>query len=422
MNIRSNLSTGTKTKLSQTLKNWFPILMANIEDLEDVIKEHKKENPIINVVNNKEENFSQYQGKNKDHIGSDKMHKSNENLEKFSISHKSIYDVLDEQICFPLFPTPKSQEIAYKIVQNITDEGYFDGDIKNIAKELNIKSNEVEKIRLRFQHCEPIGICAKDLAESLKFQLNSSSACEKTYKTALILIDNFENIYDFCNLPEYKTAIKIIKGFNNPPAIDFLKDSQVIIPDIIVSFVDDKIVVNINNDYYPDISIDTEGLPQDDEFVKHKVRDARNLIDAMQMRKSTLYKIGLMIVEYQYDYFMGGAIKPLRLKDLADEFGYNPSTISRAIANKFLESHMGLTSLKNFFSTEIDGDLSNSTVKDYMLKLIKKENKQKPYSDFAIAQRVEKEYGCTIERRTISKYRYILQIPSSSKRKKEYLI
>jgi RNA polymerase sigma-54 factor len=272
MNIRPNISTGTKTKLSQTLKNWFPILMANIEDLEDVIKEYKNDNPIIDLASKKEENFSQYQSTTKEYISNDRAHKSNENLEKFSISHKSIYEALDDQICFPVFPTPKSQEIATKIVQNITDEGYFDGDVKKIAKELKVKPSEVEKIRLRFGHCEPVGICAKDLAESLKFQLNSSEASGDTYNTALVLIDNFENIYDFCDLPEYKSAVKTIRGFNNPPAIEFLKDSQVIVPDIIVSFSDEKIVVNINNDYYPDILIDTEGLPEEDSFIKRKVK------------------------------------------------------------------------------------------------------------------------------------------------------
>jgi RNA polymerase sigma-54 factor len=422
MRLNQSPSVGNKTKLSQTLKSWFPVLMANIQDLEEIIKEHKVDNPIIDVKSKKEESFSEHASKNKNNIQDGRTRRSSEHLEKYSISSKSIYEVLDEQICYPVFPTPHSQDIAYEIIKHITNEGYFDGDIGQIAQKFKVTSKEVEKIRLRFEHCEPVGICANNLVESFKFQLNNIDTSQSIYKATMTLVENLEDIYDLHSIPYYKDAIKTIKSFRNPPAIDFLQNNQTIIPDIIVSFVDEKIVVNINNDYYPDIIIDTNGLPEDNDFVKKKVQEARNLVDAMQMRKSTLHKIGLMIVEYQYEYFMGGEIKPLKLKDLAEEFGYNPSTISRAIANKFLDSHMGLISLKNFFSTKIDDGLSNSAIKNYVVQLVKAENRKKPLSDLEISVLVEKKYGYTVKRRTISKYRYTLKIASSSHRKKEYLM
>ncbi len=140
------------------------------------------------------------------------------------------------------------------------------------------------------------------------------------------------------------------------------------------------------------------------------------------MRKATLYKIGLMIVEYQYEFFKGGEIKPMKLKDLAEEFGHAPSTISRAISNKFLECSRGIFPLKNFFATAIDEETANTTIKDFVADLVKNESKQKPLSDNRILELIEEKFNIKMVRRTITKYRAQLNIASSSERKKLYKI
>ena len=182
------------------------------------------------------------------------------------------------------------------------------------------------------------------------------------------------------------------------------------------------ISVQINDEYYPEISIDTEGLDEKEAFVSSRIKEASELIDALEMRKATLYKIGLMIVEYQYDYFLGGDIKPMKLKDLADELGRNPSTISRAIANKYLSSPRGTVALKNFFATGFDEETSNAAIKDFLLELIKNEDRKKPLSDLKIQELIQAKFNIQIVRRTITKYRKILNIGSSSQRKKIYQI
>ena len=182
------------------------------------------------------------------------------------------------------------------------------------------------------------------------------------------------------------------------------------------------ISVQINDDYYPEISIDTEGLDEKEAFVSSRIKEASELIDALEMRKETLYKIGLMIVEYQYDYFLGGDIKPMKLKDLADELGRNPSTISRAIANKYLSSPRGTVALKNFFATGFDEETSNAAIKEFLLELIKNEDHKKPLSDLKIQELIQAKFNIQIVRRTITKYRKILNIGSSSQRKKIYQI
>ena len=182
------------------------------------------------------------------------------------------------------------------------------------------------------------------------------------------------------------------------------------------------ISVQINDEYYPEILVDTEGLDEKEAFVSSRIKEASELIDALEMRKATLYKIGLMIVEYQYDYFLGGDIKPMKLKDLADELGRNPSTISRAIANKYLSCSRGTVALKNFFATGFDEETSNAAIKEFLLELIKNEDHKKPLSDLKIQELIQAKFNIQIVRRTITKYRKILNIGSSSQRKKIYQI
>ena len=138
------------------------------------------------------------------------------------------------------------------------------------------------------------------------------------------------------------------------------------------------------------------------------------------MRRATLYKVGLMIVEYQYDFFTGGDIKPLTLKVLADEFGHNPSTISRAIAGKYIACDRGVFAMKDFFTTAIDEDISNAAIKEFVVELIKNEPKEKPLSDMKILELIQEKFHVKMVRRTIAKYRKQLNIAGSSERKKLY--
>ena len=112
-----------------------------------------------------------------------------------------------------------------------------------------------------------------------------------------------------------------------------------------------------------------------------------------------------MIVDYQYDFLTGGEMKPMKLKDIAQELGYAPSTISRAISNKYLECKRGIFPIKSFFTTAIEGDVSNASIKDFLSEIIKSENKKKPLSDIKILTMIEEHFGLKIVRRTITKYR-----------------
>ncbi|EAI1509843.1 RNA polymerase factor sigma-54 [Campylobacter coli] len=411
--LRQKTTQAPKTKISQTLRSWLPILQANIEDLKENLDKFAEENPFLSV-----QEPIQTQEHNKNYF--DSFYKRNVNsafVDNKGLATKSVYELLSEQIIPPLFPTNKSQELAGKIIECLNHEGYFEYD-EEILKDYNI--NEIERIRARFKFLDPVGVGAKDYKEAFLFALENIELDAELYDFCKMLIQDFENIQNYTKESLYKEALAIFKRFSIPPFLEYFEDSRVIIPDIFVYRENNEIKVKINDDYYPEISIETDGLNH--EYLNHYIKEAKNLVDALTMRKATLYKIGLMIVEYQYDFFMGKDIKPMTFKDLALDLERNASTISRAVANKYLSCDRGLIPLRDFFAFALDeeGETSNVGVKDFVANLVKNENRLKPLSDSKILELIKKEFKVDIGRRTITKYRQHLNIPSSTDRKKLY--
>ncbi|EOJ0153095.1 RNA polymerase factor sigma-54 [Campylobacter coli] len=411
--LRQKTTQAPKTKISQTLRSWLPILQANIEDLKENLDKFAEENPFLSV-----QEPIQTHEHNKNYF--DSFYKRNANsafVDNKGLATKSVYELLNEQIIPPLFPTSKSQELAGKIVECLNHEGYFEYD-EEILKDYDI--NELERIRARFKFLDPVGVGAKDYKEAFLFALENIELDAELYDFCKMLIQDFENIQNYTKEPLYKEALAIFKRFSIPPFLEYFEDSRVIIPDIFVYRENNEIKVEINDDYYPEISIETDGLTH--EYLNHYIKEAKNLVDALMMRKATLYKIGLMIVEYQYDFFMGKDIKPMTFKDLALDLERNASTISRAVANKYLSCDRGLIPLRDFFAFALDeeGETSNVGVKDFVANLVKNENRSKPLSDSKILELIKKEFKVDIGRRTITKYRKHLNIPSSTDRKKLY--
>ncbi len=417
MKLRGRVS--LKPKLSYTLRSWLPILQADLSSLEETLREFSKENPYIEIKSGFEKTDQKYI----DIFYSNKKTSLSEIIENKNTQRKSLEEFLQEQIHPSLFPTEKSRKIAYKIIEWINEEGYFSADTKKLAEELKVKEEEIERVRQRFCYLDPPGIGAKDLKESFLFQLQDLDIEDKLYKRVKELIENLNNPEKFENKKEFQEAIKILKKFKNPPAIEFMRDSDIqVVADIFITVNDNEIEVKLNGDYYPDIVIDVKESELKEEFVKKKIKEARNLVNALNMRKETLYKLALMIVEYQYDFFLGGEIKPMKLEDMAKELEYNPSTISRAISNKYIACDRGVIPIKRFFTRALDEEVSNSAVKNFIMEVIKKEDRKKPLSDSKIVSLIEEKFNIKIGRRTVAKYRQQMNIEGSSKRKKLYAL
>jgi RNA polymerase sigma-54 factor len=416
--LRQTQSVENKHKLSNTLRNWLPILHSSLSDLGEAMAPFVEANPVIEVESGYEEEFEKKIPRKV--ISGAVSNSRTEQIEALTIQTRTLYEILDEQLEAPLFPTPISQEIAQFVVANLDENGYYEGDTDEFCQKHNMQDDAFEKIRLRFSHIDPVGIGAKNLSESFLFQLDNAEISDAGYALAVEIIQDLQNIHSYSNRESFSEVMHVISSFKNPPNIEYQEESAQIIPDLMIYFnEDEQIEVKLNDAYYPTINIDT-AYGVEHEFISQKIKEAKSLVDALDMRKATLYKVGLMIVEYQYEFFTGGQIMPLTLKTLADEFGHNPSTISRAIANKYIACDRGVLAMKEFFTTAIDEDVSNAAIKEFLIGLVKDEPREKPLSDMKLLDLIQEKFKVKMVRRTIAKYRKQLNIAGSSERKKLY--
>ncbi len=411
-----------KNRLSATLKSWLPILQSGPLEMEEVLQAYAKDNPCMRVQSGLSADFSACQFHKAQRPNAPTLKNTmTDKIESLSVREATLYETLHQQLLPPLFPTQTSLQIAQDIIENLNHEGYFEGDVESLALKLGVHAQDYEKVRQRFAYLDPPGVGARDLQESFFFQLAQHNQLDdSTYSLCVQILANLSAHKDFSHLASYKQAMKIITSFKNPPALDFHDPSPVVIPDLLILEQGGEISVQLNDSYYPQVVVEEPKIKQANDYLKEKLKEARDLVDALQMRQQTILKIGLMLVEYQYDFFKGKQIKPMRLVDIANEFGYAPSTISRAISNKYLECARGIFPIKSFFTTALEGDISNASIKDFILDRIAHEDPLKPLSDLKILELVEAEFHLKMVRRTITKYRKLLNIASSAERKKLY--
>ncbi|MBZ7986540.1 RNA polymerase factor sigma-54 [Campylobacter canadensis] len=399
--LKQKVLISQKAKLSQTLQSWLNVLQASSEQLEEEIAKLANDNPFIKInANYKKSSFNSL----------------DDNL---CVDKKSLYDDLYLQINKSLFPTEKSQKIAELIITCLDENGYFVYD-EDLCKDYLL--SDIELVRKRFYLLEPMGVGAKDYCEALYFCLLNSDIKDELFVYCKKILNDFQNLSSYSKDTLFKEATSLFKSFSLPPFLNDYADSEQIIPDIYIYYENNELKVYINDEYYPHIEIDVSDDNLNKEFFKEHIKEAKKLVDSLELRKATLKKLALMLVEYQYEYFLGKDIKPMTLQDLALELDRNTSTISRAIANKYLCSNRGVIAIKEFFAKKIDDGISNKALKDYLLDLIKNENKKKPLSDEALVAILQEKFNIKLVRRTVTKYRKILDIPSSSTRKKMYFL
>jgi RNA polymerase sigma-54 factor len=410
MNHSTSLAVKQKQNMQLSLRMWLPLLQAPLQELDTLLEQHSYENPFLEHTSSFEiSDWARNDGNSDSKQGF---------IENASIYKESLYDKLLDQICEPLFPTPKSQKIALEILQHIESDGYFTGDIEQIAILCNTTNDFVETIRKRFGYLEPYGVGAMNNEESFLFQLEAMEMPSGVHELACTLVRDLGHIDKYHKHHFFDEAMHIVKMLNHPPAIDYIDDEPYIIPDFFVE-IDDDVVIKINNEYYPDIEIKDPFLAKNSEL-RSKLKEAKDLVSLLELRKATLYKLVICIVDKQMRFFMGGELKPLTMSDIALELGFEESTISRAVSNKYLQCERGTLSLKSFFTNAITHNLSSSEIKNYVKALVDNEPHDAPLTDDEIMSKVTQKYGISMVRRTITKYRKLLDIPSSKERKKLY--
>lgn len=399
-----------------SMKTWLPLLQCSLSDLDKHLQVATQDNPCLDVASGFEVSES----------SSDRTHRafmeyqnrvsnaSSDEIEWMSVASQSLYEKLDEQIAAPLFPTPVSQKIARQIIFYINDEGYFEGDVAEVAAQCETDPHQIEKVRQRFAYLEPSGVGAVDYKESFLFQLNDLDIDDELSLLLTSIILQFENMEKFIDHPRLHDAKEVISHLKNPPAIAYMPSEPPVLPDLYVGFEKEELVIRINHAFYPDLKVTQ--IDKHDHFAKQKFKEARDLVKLLDLRKATLYNVALVLVEKQYAFFMGGELKPLKLQDVADELGFNESTISRAISDKYMETDRGTFPFKEFFSNAI-GEVSTTEIKHYLERLVRSENQDDPFSDKDLHEKIEARFGISMVRRSIAKYRKELDIPSFKERK-----
>ncbi len=399
-----------------SMKTWLPLLQCSLSDLDKHLQVITGENPCIEVSSGYENAESSLDRNSSAYLAyqNSVSNASSDEIEWLSIAGKSLYERLDEQIVAPLFPTPISQRIARQIIYYINDEGYFEGSVEQVADECDVDAHVVEGVRQRFAYLEPSGVGAIDYKESFLFQLTEAEMDDELSILISAMIVQFDHMEKFVDHRRFSDAKEMIAHLHNPPALEYLESDPPVLPDLFIEFKNDELVIRMNHSFYPDIKV--QQVDKYDNFAKQKFKEARELVKLLDLRKATLYNVALVLIEKQYAFFMGGELNPLRLQDVADVLGFNESTISRAISDKYIETERGVFAFKDFFSNAI-GNTSTSEIKHYLQRLVQSEDKADPYSDKYLHEQIEQRFGIKMVRRSIAKYRQELDIPSFKERK-----
>lgn len=340
------------------------------------------------------------------------------------------------------------RNIGSSIIGNLNEDGYLRTGLHEIAEMGPWPLEDVERALALVQSLDPAGVAARDLVECLVLQLRhlgqEGTAAETIVRHHLDKLQarKYRDLAEELNLDieDLMAEIEIVTGLDPRPGQKYnVSSSRYVVPDVYVVKIDDEYQVLLNEDGLPKLRISpvyrrmvergaAGDTPADaKEYVRNKLRSAFRLIKSLEERQRTIYKVARSIVKFQRDFLDYGIerLRPLVLKDVADDIGMHESTVSRVVNNKYMHTHRGLYEMRFFFHSGIatiagGESVSSLTVKDRIKKIIAAEDARKPLSDASIVGILRSE-GLQIARRTVAKYREEMRIPSSSSRKQAAL-
>jgi len=333
--------------------------------------------------------------------------------------------------------SPKAFEVAEYIIGNLDTNGYLTVTDQEIMQTLNAEETVFSQGLSIVQKLDPPGVGARSLKECLRLQFSLIPDCPPSLENMLNYLDDLasghlKKIANALNISvaEVAAMADLLKLLDPKPGSCFERpmETKYIVPDAIIKKIEDEYFVLVNESDLPKICINERYKQvlqgQDDQtikqFLKEKMSSAFNLLKSIEHRRSTIYDVLEAVVLRQKEFLDEGtaALKPLTMKEIAEELGLHESTVSRVASNKYVQTPRGLCSIKCFFAGSIGGEreISPEKIKSDLKKLIAGEDLKKPYSDQDLSDLFHKN-GIAVARRTIAKYREELRIPSSSMRK-----
>jgi len=352
----------------------------------------------------------------------------------------------------------QEEEIAYFLVGSVDESGYIRRSLSDITDDLAFTQNvytseeEVEKVLKIVQQLDPAGVGARNLQECLSIQLNRKEQNPDVELASKIIDKAFEQFTKkhykklmqkfSIDEEQLKDAIEEVERLNPKPGGSYAGNNKIvehIVPDFAIKIVDGDLELTLNGRNAPELHVSREysnmlkGYKDTKEkskaqkdavlFIKQKLDAAKWFIEAVRQRQQTLFVTMSAIMHYQKEYFLTGderKLRPMILKDIADEIEMDVSTISRVANSKYVDTPYGTKLIKEFFSESMTNDqgeeVSTREIKKILETVIEEENKKKPLTDEALSK-ILKEKGYPIARRTVAKYREQLDIPVARLRK-----
>ncbi len=426
--------------MTQELKQAITLLQYSTLEMVDFLKEQSLENPLMDLkipTTQRELASSRVQRLKPKKIGTTTSQTFS--IENFSKHGESLQQYIEQQ----LVDSPLSQEerqLAKRVIQYMDPNGYIQEEPSTIAEQLKRPIETIEDLLNNIKQLEPAGIGAGSLQECLLLQLRRQP--NRNEMAEAILENDFtlfaEKAWKIL-AKKYSISLKEIQAIHdeivklNPRPgnkYETTERPKYIIPDLVVQKHQNQFIVSLNEEIIPQVHINKQyeaALKSKNElesYLQEKLQQCQWIVKSMEHRKYTLVKVMEEILLAQQSFFFNGPsfLKPLTLKDVAIRLDIHESTVSRATKEKYVQTPYGLFELKYFFSQGLSGQYEEETstkqVQQLVDELIKKENKQKPLSDQQLTNILQKQYHINISRRTVAKYRDLLNIPSSSMRKR----
>ena len=340
------------------------------------------------------------------------------------------------------------ERVGNQIIGNIDPNGYLCATVQEIAGLENVSEAFVEEVLKKVQEFDPPGIAARNLQECLLIQAKILGVENKIIEIIIseylkdLELKNYAHIAHKLKVPlkEVEIAVLLISKMNPRPGSIYSEEkTQPIVPDVYVVKTGDEYKLILNDDglprlrisnFYREIMAGLSGHGHHEaengkKYIKDKVQSATWLIKSIQQRQNTIYKVAESIVKFQKDFLDRGIdyLKPLVLRDVASDIEMHESTISRVVNNKYMQTPQGIFEMKYFFGSSIkrtsDGPIAAKSVQEEIRQIINSEKNRKPYSDCEIVDVLQAK-GINIARRTVAKYREMMGILPSSRRKKYF--
>ena len=362
-------------------------------------------------------------------------------FENFIFKKTTLVDHLMWQLRFADF-TEEEEQVGGWIIGNIDEDGYLKATIDEVAQEAGGDERRAEEVLKRIQQFDPVGVGARDLKECLLLQLKDlkqrDSIAEQIVSHHLPYLKNrnFQHIAKKLGVSSARVteSVKLISDLEPKPGRTFAADeTRTIIPDVFIYKIEGDYVIALNEDDVPRLKINalyrsilssqSNAQEGDRKYIQDKLKSAVWLIKSIYQRQKTIYKVTESIVKFQHEFLDNGVnyLKPLVLRDVAEDIEMHESTISRATNNKYVHTPQGIFELKFFFNNSISSirgeDHASESVKHLIREIISRENPRNPFSDEKIVNLL-RGYNINIARRTVAKYRESLKILSSNERRK----